>query len=589
MKKTLLTLFTFTFSLFTLSAQSWLWARQGKNPQPWGISAFNIAIDNLHNAYLAGAYSGIDTLSFNSDTLLANSSISSQAYLVKYDENGNMLWARSSQTSLNGQAQFVSVATDRNNNAYATGAFMDTAYFQSFVLEDTYITRKTNWNALLVKYDENGNVKWAKQSTNNGDGAVNSGRAIVTDKSGNIYIAGDFNDTVSFGSITLRCPSGETFLVKYDSSGNVLWAKQSIGSINSGASIPNNAISIDKWGYIYVTGNFTDTVTFGSQKLTTSNNGDAFIVKYDDNGNIVWAREAGTIHNQNNASSAGICTDKQGNVYVDGYFADTMGFGANTLIGPNDPYYSDDAIFWAKYDSAGNLLWAKQSHVLDLDTAEWISYAINTDASENLYITGSRNALYFDKVKVIFDSDTLQLSKSRDPFFFIKMDSSGSVLNSSIFDCDEGTTPALAVDSSGCYVYYGGLVDTTVVLGKDTLGTAVNPHAHVSPFIARWSPGECTTGINTIENPNITFDVYPNPTNRFLNLNFNKQPDGPSTLSIMDITGRTVYNSQLIIDNSFQRNPLRQFTIDVSSFSPGMYFIQIKNNDTYVTQKFIKL
>jgi len=56
---------------------------------------------------------------------------------------------------------------------------------------------------------------------------------------------------------------------------------------------------------------------------------------------------------------------------------------------------------------------------------------------------------------------------------------------------------------------------------------------------------------------------------------------GLATLSVMDVTGREVFNSQLTIDNS-------QLAVDVSALSSGMYFINIKNNDNSVTQKFIK-
>lgn len=86
-------------------------------------------------------------------------------------------------------------------------------------------------------------------------------------------------------------------------------------------------------------------------------------------------------------------------------------------------------------------------------------------------------------------------------------------------------------------------------------------------------------GIQSITTDNEIF-IYPNPANQQLNLQFNRQTSGLATLSIMDITGREVFNSQLTILNS-------QLTIDVSFLSTGMYFISIKNKDTYVT-KFLK-
>jgi hypothetical protein len=79
---------------------------------------------------------------------------------------------------------------------------------------------------------------------------------------------------------------------------------------------------------------------------------------------------------------------------------------------------------------------------------------------------------------------------------------------------------------------------------------------------------------------NFQFSIFPNPTNQTLNLTFNRLPTGLATLSIMDITGREVYNSRFTIHNS-------QLSVDVSSLATGMYFINLKTKDTYVTQKFL--
>jgi trimeric autotransporter adhesin len=86
-------------------------------------------------------------------------------------------------------------------------------------------------------------------------------------------------------------------------------------------------------------------------------------------------------------------------------------------------------------------------------------------------------------------------------------------------------------------------------------------------------------GINQIRASNFQFSIFPNPVNQTLNLKFNGQITGLATLTIMDITGKVVL-SQSMVTNTLQ--------IDVSSLSPGMYFICIKNKDIPITQKFIK-
>ena len=72
-------------------------------------------------------------------------------------------------------------------------------------------------------------------------------------------------------------------------------------------------------------------------------------------GNIIWAKSAGGTGND---FSNGITTDASGNIYMTGSFgSSSITFGSNILInaGVN---YSD--IFIVKYDSSGNVLWAKR-------------------------------------------------------------------------------------------------------------------------------------------------------------------------------------------------------------------------------------
>ncbi|HTA26466.1 MAG TPA: T9SS type A sorting domain-containing protein [Bacteroidia bacterium] len=88
------------------------------------------------------------------------------------------------------------------------------------------------------------------------------------------------------------------------------------------------------------------------------------------------------------------------------------------------------------------------------------------------------------------------------------------------------------------------------------------------------------TGINEIFNGQ-ELSLFPNPANQKLNITFKRQDLGLVTLSIMDITGREI----LLIAKNENSGSMQ---IDVSSLTTGMYFINIKNKDLNVTQKFIK-
>src|SRR5579863_8221352 len=148
-------LFSYTLYINSVSAQSWLWARQGRNNTTQN-DGHAIAMDNFHNAYLTGSFSN-DTLVLGNDTLLI-AGPSRQAFLEKYDENGNLLWVRSSESATRtgtGSSPLGTysndVATDLNNNVYITGNFYDTIYFQSFAVENQY-----NPLVYVTKYDAYG-------------------------------------------------------------------------------------------------------------------------------------------------------------------------------------------------------------------------------------------------------------------------------------------------------------------------------------------------------------------------------------------------------------------------------------------------
>ena len=137
------------------------------------------------------------------------------------------------------------------------------------------------------------NWLWAK----NTGGAGSAGTtAMATDASGNVYIAGFFdNPGVSFGTTTLTSVwIYNMFLVKYDALGNVVWAKNEGGTNIYNESI--NGIVIGGSGNIYITGYFgNSTITFGTVNLTNEGDDDMFIVKYDTSGNVIWAKSAGGV------------------------------------------------------------------------------------------------------------------------------------------------------------------------------------------------------------------------------------------------------------------------------------------------------
>ncbi len=146
-----------------------------------------------------------------------------------------------------------------------------------------------------------------------------------------------------------------------------MWAK-------SGGAVYGNSITIDSFDNIYVTGEFSGTnPDFGSTTLINAGVSDIFVVKYDNNGNVLWAKSAGGDASDNGAS---IALDILGNCYVTGYFySAAIAFDSVTLADIN---VNNDDLFIVKYSPIGNVLWAKLAVGPDVGLLEGTSIAVNS-------------------------------------------------------------------------------------------------------------------------------------------------------------------------------------------------------------------
>jgi hypothetical protein len=228
---------------------------------------------------------------------------------------------------------------------------------------------------------------WGEQGSASNSPVENNGWATAIDQSNNVYFGGIFQNTITFGSYTLVSGNNQSaFLVKYDINGNVLWAKQSKGTLYTECTIVS--IAVDKYGYIYVTGNIYDSVNFNSFPIKGDFSVNVMLMKLDSNGNVIWTRVSKSPSGSSQTTSACVTTDHLGNVLVTGWFRDSVSFGAVTLMQPASGPHSCTDVFLTKYDSAGNVLWARNS-VNHAWGGSSQGYSISVDMSDNIYLVGA--------------------------------------------------------------------------------------------------------------------------------------------------------------------------------------------------------
>ncbi|NLF06627.1 MAG: hypothetical protein GX594_01420, partial [Pirellulaceae bacterium] len=229
------------------------------------------------------------------------------------------------------------------------------------------------------------------------DGAANDdlAQATAVDSEGNVYVAGSFRGTVDFdpgvGVYSLTAAGGsDVFVAKYSSKGALLWAKAMGGTGDDAA----NAVSIGADGVVCVSGSFSATADFisgpGVYNLTAAGAKDAFVLKMDSLGGLIWARGMGGAGDEI-ANDVAVGTD--GSVYSTGYFA-TLASGTNVDFDPGDGVYNLTSIgpkdvFVSKLDTDGNFVWAKRVGGTGWAQGMSIGNGIAVADDDTVYITGS--------------------------------------------------------------------------------------------------------------------------------------------------------------------------------------------------------
>ncbi|QKE72348.1 hypothetical protein HPK19_05825 [Arthrobacter citreus] len=227
---------------------------------------------------------------------------------------------------------------------------------------------KGYYDAIIVKYGPNGNIKWAK-TFGGSDGDAFNGVTTAGDSTVAVGYAAS-ND----GDITLKEGFVNAVIVKYDTDGKVVWQNE-LGSVNSNNSF--NSVTTTSDGFI----------------AAGYSNNDAILVKYDTYGKQIWLKKFGgsesdlfkaVIATNDGFLAAGETNSEDGDVIgltegfptgfivkydVDGNVVWKNSYGGRRFSSYNSMITTDDGVIVAgkgsddalvmKYDHNGNVLWKK--------------------------------------------------------------------------------------------------------------------------------------------------------------------------------------------------------------------------------------
>jgi hypothetical protein len=313
-----------------------MWVKQINSSS--SIFCISLSVDLSNNVYLSGYF--LKGLEIGKATLQNYGGF--DFFIIKFNDTGDVIWAK----SIGGIGYDLSseVHTDYYGNVYVTGSFENNS---TLSLGVTYLTGPAKENVFILKYDSSGVIQWAKSA---GINNLNKGNNISTDLSGNIYLSGYFSgDSIIFGDYVLKNYGDlDFFIVKYDSEGNVKWAKSAGGKDQESS----RSIIVDNYGFAYVIGSFiSDTIFFGKFQLYHELGLGLFIIKYDTNGNEIWAQ---SFNSRSNIFDSDIALDKNGDIYVSGGFGGSISFDTIALSssGKTD-------VFYYKIDTSGHVKWGE--------------------------------------------------------------------------------------------------------------------------------------------------------------------------------------------------------------------------------------
>jgi len=318
----------------------------------WGASGFffaqpdtqalAVAVDAKGFVYVGGVTEGSLPGGFHQGA--------EDTFVAKFDPSGRLLWLRQFGTAL---GEGVSgITTDPQGNVYATGHTYGSLGGRSL----------GDWDFFVAKFDPNGKRLFLKQY---GTRYWDKVTGIARDTKGNLYVGG-----FTYGAFPGQSNRGDRdyFLAKLDGQGNLLWVKQ--GGSSGGEVTLDVAFAPE--GAIYLAGQTDGTLPGASRK----GGDDAFLVKFDLSGKLLWARQLGTPLDDRGQSVAATAQA----VYLAGTTQGSFkGGGRGTKA------------FVIKLDPKGNQLWVQEFGVGVVEGEESISGSayVAVGPSGNVYLADS--------------------------------------------------------------------------------------------------------------------------------------------------------------------------------------------------------
>ncbi|MFD2727368.1 SBBP repeat-containing protein [Hyunsoonleella rubra] len=561
------------------------------------ITSYAIDSDASGNVYVSGTFGIEATFGVGQTNETTLTGTLGEIFIAKYDSNGNLLWAINEGGENDDNPGGKALIVDDSGNVYLTGTFWGTVTFgEGETTETTFTSEKSTF--FLAKYDSNGALIWVQKVDSGSNSSV--GKNLDLDEQENIYVTGNYFDSVVFGEglsneITLNDNNVSAFIAKYDNEGNFLWA---IEPFKSGKADIGNDLAIDKQGSVFFTGSFTDSIILGEgteneTQLSGAGSDEIIVAKYNSEGEFIWGK---TAESTGGDRGIGLAVDTASNVFITGYYGSQIQFGKNENNDTTITNSGSSDIFVAKFSSSGEFIWVTHAGGTNWEQGT----DIQVDESGNAYVTGFyRSNITFGEGEPLETSLSIEglndifiskFQRSNEPPQITAYNGVTSILKNETLVIALTDLEISDIDNS-----YPNDFTFVVLEGDNYLvnGNSVTPDSDFSGTISisiTVNDGELdseefvipievveTLGIDDLLNKD-QFDFYPNPASNLINLIFDQQSQ--CQINIFSIKGDLVHSSII--------GKISEKSIDITHLKTGVYLLTITTDSKYEIMKMIK-
>ncbi len=330
---------------------------------------------------LVTGYTGSNTNIATSGAHQTSLSASYDATLMKFDTSGTRIWA----TYYGGGSDDYAFSLDQNSSGdiYIVGQTGSNSNIANGGYDNSY--GGGSYDAFVVKFTSGGTRTWGTYF-----GAANQdlGYGIAVDGNDDIIITGWVDGGYTSGTITTTgthqaaaAGNYEAFVAKFDGSSSLLWGTYYGGS---GAD-RSNQVAVDDNDNIYIAGETSSSsgIAYNNCHVCSyqgSGEYDAFLAKFDPNGDMVWGTYAGGSAEDR---AFGVEFDHYESIVITGVTQSNAGFSTSGAYQTSNSGGGGDG-FICRFNVNGSIDWKTYFGGTGYDRA----YRHSIDALGNIYASG---------------------------------------------------------------------------------------------------------------------------------------------------------------------------------------------------------